>query len=337
MVPLDIIDDANSAVHYSNNDSRLAVKKALDDYVKDFYVNGFCDVFTKFDKVNISDNNNTDKENIDMEKNDDIKVDAPQDDNQEENSQTRNDSEEQSQLQENIVESDEKPLESDSHNNDEDKETEVKEHSAEGDKIEEEEEDTIEEEKEDNVEDDKVEENNIKDEKVEEDKVQQDTPQVEKNTQNDNANSQQPLNNINSDIKLIYVGNKYSQSNYWSGKWKAQWDLNISKGELKGKIDIIVHYFENGNVQLHATHEPTITINIDEYPKDENSIKKLINAIKESDKQYQVNLNDVYEHKLGNKVFKSLRRILPITREKVDWDKVVNYKLGSELGKLNNA
>ena len=333
MVPLDIIDDANSAVHYSNNDSRLAVKKALNDYVKDFYVNGFCDVFTKFDKVNISDNNNNDKDNIDMEKNDDIKVDEPQDDNQVENSQTHNDSEEQSQsqLQENIVESD-------SHNNDEDKETEVKEDSAEGDKIEEEKEDNV---GKDNVEDDKVEENNVEEEKVEynveEDKVQQDTPQVEENTQNNNANSQQPLNNINSDIKLIYVGNKYSQSNYWSGKWKAQWDLNISKGELKGKIDIIVHYFENGNVQLHATHEPIITVNINEYPKDENSIKKLINSIKESDKQYQVNLNDIYEHKLGNKVFKSLRRILPITREKVDWDKVVNYKLGSELGKLNNA
>ena len=332
MVPLDIIDDANSAIHYSNNDSRLAVKKALNDYVKDFYVNGFCDVFTKFDKVNISDNNNNDKDNIDMEKNDDIKVDEPQDDNQVENSQTHNDSEEQSQsqLQENIVESD-------SHNNDEDKETEVKEDSAEGE-IEEEKEDNV---GKDNVEEDKVEENNVEEdkveEKVEEDKVQQDTPQVEENTQNNNANSQQPLNNINSDIKLIYVGNKYSQSNYWSGKWKAQWDLNISKGELKGKIDIIVHYFENGNVQLHATHEPIITVNINEYPKDENSIKKLINSIKESDKQYQVNLNDIYEHKLGNKVFKSLRRILPITREKVDWDKVVNYKLGSELGKLNNA
>jgi capping protein alpha len=34
---------------------------------------------------------------------------------------------------------------------------------------------------------------------------------------------------------------------------------------------------------------------------------------------------------MGEKTFKALRRALPLTRQKLDWDKVVGYRLGAEL------
>lgn len=71
--------------------------------------------------------------------------------------------------------------------------------------------------------------------------------------------------------------------------------------------------------------------------------------------KYQSTLNDTY-HNMGEKTFKSLRRALPLTRQKLDWDKVcllafsfsistcnassiqvLGYKLGAELSATKGA
>jgi len=57
----------------------------------------------------------------------------------------------------------------------------------------------------------------------------------------------------------------------------------------------------------------------------------LVKTIQQQEKTFQTMLNDRYQDLLNNK-FKSLRRVLPITRSKIDWDKISNYKIGSELG-----
>ncbi len=37
--------------------------------------------------------------------------------------------------------------------------------------------------------------------------------------------------------------------------------------------------------------------------------------------KYQISLNETYQE-MGEKTFKGLRRALPLTRQKLDWDKV---------------
>jgi capping protein (actin filament) muscle Z-line, alpha len=43
--------------------------------------------------------------------------------------------------------------------------------------------------------------------------------------------------------------------------------------------------------------------------------------IEDEEGKYQMSLNDTY-HEMGEKTFKALRRALPMTRQKMDWDKV---------------
>jgi len=57
--------------------------------------------------------------------------------------------------------------------------------------------------------------------------------------------------------------------------------------------------------------------------------------IEDEEGKYQISLNETYQE-MGEKTFKGLRRALPLTRQKLDWDKVMGYKLGAELSGSKN-
>ena len=48
---------------------------------------------------------------------------------------------------------------------------------------------------------------------------------------------------------------------------------------------------------------------------------KILGLIETQEGEYQMSLAEAY-HDLGEKTFKGLRRMLPLTRQKLDWDKV---------------
>ncbi|KAG5352918.1 hypothetical protein C0989_012155 [Termitomyces sp. Mn162] len=60
------------------------------------------------------------------------------------------------------------------------------------------------------------------------------------------------------------------------------------------------------------------------------SASKILALIGDEEGNYQTSLNETYQE-MGEKTFKGLRRALPLTRQKIDWDKVLGYKLGAEL------
>jgi capping protein alpha len=57
-----------------------------------------------------------------------------------------------------------------------------------------------------------------------------------------------------------------------------------------------------------------------------SSASKILALIEDEEGKYQISLNDTY-HEMGEKTFKGLRRALPMTRQKLDWDKVSRYIL----------
>jgi capping protein (actin filament) muscle Z-line, alpha len=48
---------------------------------------------------------------------------------------------------------------------------------------------------------------------------------------------------------------------------------------------------------------------------------KIVALIEDEEGKYQTSLNDAYQE-MGEKTSKGLRRALPLTRQKLDWDKV---------------
>ncbi|ESK83084.1 capping protein (actin filament) muscle z- alpha 2 [Moniliophthora roreri MCA 2997] len=127
------------------------------------------------------------------------------------------------------------------------------------------------------------------------------------------------------------VANKYNPSNYWSGRWRSEYIVSLDDNTIQGRILVNVHYYEQGNVQLSTTHTVSIPLtSATATSPPNNAASKILALIESEEGKYQTSLNDTY-HEMSEKTFKSLRRALPMTRQKLDWDKVLGYKLGAEL------
>ncbi|WVQ71862.1 hypothetical protein IAR50_001404 [Cryptococcus sp. DSM 104548] len=130
---------------------------------------------------------------------------------------------------------------------------------------------------------------------------------------------------------LEVVGNRYNPSNFWTGRWRTRWTVDQAAGQVNGLINVDVHYYEQGNVQLATNHTASFP-----YPTEPNGTQsvasQIVTSISKIETLYHLELNDVYAE-LGDKAFRALRRALPVTRQKMDWDKVTGYTLGADLTK----
>ncbi|KAL1715415.1 F-actin-capping protein subunit alpha [Schizophyllum commune] len=127
------------------------------------------------------------------------------------------------------------------------------------------------------------------------------------------------------------VSNKYNPNNFWSGRWRSEYTVDLDDNTINGKIWLNVHYYEQGNVQLNTTHNITIALPpaiVTSAPP--AAASKILALIDFEETKYQTSLNDTYSE-MGEKTFKALRRALPMTRQKLDWDKVLGYKIGQEI------
>ncbi|KAK0544407.1 F-actin-capping protein subunit alpha [Tilletia horrida] len=167
---------------------------------------------------------------------------------------------------------------------------------------------------------------------------------------------------------VIHVtGNRFNPQNYWAGRWRSSYTYTPRSsvpatgteagvepeadasplGSLRAHIALHVHYYEEGNVQLHLHSPPANSSASDVFlplpsalPSSASSASKddalsalIFNLISKHEGVFQRELSDALSEQFAEKAMRSLRRALPITRQRVDWDKLVNYKLGSELGK----
>ena len=93
---------------------------------------------------------------------------------------------------------------------------------------------------------------------------------------------------------------------------------------LIGSIKVDVHYYEDGNVRLLTNKPLSLSIS-------SGSASAIAREISVTEKRYQEELNKGFGT-LSEGAFKGLRRQLPITRQKIEWDKIAGYRLGQDIG-----
>jgi len=116
-------------------------------------------------------------------------------------------------------------------------------------------------------------------------------------------------------------------ANFWSGSWRSVWHLNVSRRgaqELKGNIKVQVHYFEDGNVQLHTNFDRSQSVTVGSEDETGKEVTKALNKL-ESD--FQSNLEEMYVN-MHRTTFKSMRRFLPINRLPMTWSTAAHSLAG---------
>ncbi|GCF00414.1 F-actin-capping protein subunit alpha [Zygosaccharomyces mellis] len=142
---------------------------------------------------------------------------------------------------------------------------------------------------------------------------------VEKNFTGQASVAVYPIPQEESKTAIVIVSTKYNPGNFWNGAWKSEYVYDSRLKQLKGFIDVQVHYYEDGNVSFKSRKDVEIA-------DSESPIK----SIQQVETEFESNL-DVSFTELNERQFKQLRRRLPITRSRVNWGKAIgNYRLGRD-------
>lgn len=124
-------------------------------------------------------------------------------------------------------------------------------------------------------------------------------------------------------LTVVLIGKKSSKDNFYTGSWKSVYTFQEA-GKTDGNILLDIHYFEDGNVRFELkedVHEDGPTF----------SASAIVNYINSVENKLTLKLVEDFAV-LNNKSFKSLRRLLPVTKSKINWGKAIgNYRLGSEV------
>lgn len=135
------------------------------------------------------------------------------------------------------------------------------------------------------------------------------------------------------EFTLVISAARHSPQNFCNGSWRSIWIVKFNDDlqvvELKGKMQVGAHYFEEGNVQLDSNHECKDSTM---FQSPEDSAISITSMIRHHETEYMASLEASYL-KLPDSTFKDLRRKLPVTRTLFPWHSTLQFSLTRDIAK----
>ncbi|EIW70011.1 hypothetical protein TREMEDRAFT_61777 [Tremella mesenterica DSM 1558] len=129
-----------------------------------------------------------------------------------------------------------------------------------------------------------------------------------------------PQGQVGSFFTLEIVAELNNKANFWTGKWQSEWKVDPTIRSVTGRMNVDVHYFEQTNVRLQSRHSIQF-----EFPlrlKDDRSIASyIVTRVANIEQNYHQQLFKTI-CTLDQDSLKRLRRVLPASGSKIDWDQV---------------
>ncbi|KAF0695998.1 Aste57867_13211 [Aphanomyces stellatus] len=130
-------------------------------------------------------------------------------------------------------------------------------------------------------------------------------------------------------LTVVVSAERVSLRNYWTGRWKSKWTVTNVSGNsatVAGRIDLHVHYFEDGNLQLQS-HKDVVARSV----QGSNVGAAVVDAIREEEHVVHSSLEDMYIN-MSEETFKEMRRVMPVTQTKMDWS-IHAHRTAKDLGR----
>jgi len=132
-------------------------------------------------------------------------------------------------------------------------------------------------------------------------------------------------------ITICISARNVKLSSFWTGGMRSFFQLDVSKAgqvDMTGNIKMNVHYFEDGNVQLHTDINKSLKVQVSDPASTAKSVAAAIDKI---ESEFHGNLEELYVNMHSN-TFKAMRRFLPISGVPMNWNASV-HSLASEVTK----
>ncbi|RDY05126.1 F-actin-capping protein subunit alpha [Mucuna pruriens] len=135
------------------------------------------------------------------------------------------------------------------------------------------------------------------------------------------------------ELAVVISAARHSPQNFCNGSWCSIWNIEFKDEQqavqIKGKVQVGAHYFEEGNVQLDTKYEcKDATL----FQTPEECALAITNIIRHHETEYLASLEASYL-KLSDSTFKDLRRKLPVTRTLFPWHNTLQFSVTRDISK----
>lgn len=122
-------------------------------------------------------------------------------------------------------------------------------------------------------------------------------------------------------VHVVLIGERLNAENYFTGRWNAHY--TVKNGAVSGTISVDIHSYEDGNVRLNYDEKVSGSVEL--------NASAIVNYIARTEHEVTLKIVDDFAE-LNQRYFKNLRRVLPVTKSKINWGSAIgNYRLGADV------